>query len=434
MRPEVSSAGLVVLFASPCLNFIIDQFIFDKVNYPRSEKGTLATALATAALDAAGLGLVMPILPTLLEQTGASAEAVPLYVGLLTGLYALMQFLFAPILGRASDRFGRRPVLIASLLGATIDYLVLAATSNLVVFFVARAISGITGATNAVSATVIADITEESRRAQRYGWLAACYGVGMIGGPVIGGLFGAASPHLPFLIAAALCGINLVLSVFVLRETRPPATEDHVRPTQSSILTLTAIPGMVGIILVFGLVQFVGQAPGSAWVLFTEQRLGWDPFDVGVSMSVFGLIQVVVQATLTGRIVATFGEFRTILIGIVADSLGLVGLAFVAQSWQILPIVITLGLGSMTVPTIQTLASQRVPEREQGRLQGTLASVNSLTSIIGPVTFTGIFALTRASADGALWVCAAAIYVPCAALVLRGRPQAPAARHANPVS
>lgn len=385
----------------------------------RSEKGTLATAIVTAMLDAAGLGLVMPILPTLLEQAGLAFQAIPLYVGLLTSLYALMQFIFAPILGRASDRFGRRPVLIASLVGATLDYMILAATSNLAVFFVARAVSGITGATNAVSATVIADITEESKRAQRYGWLAACYGAGMIGGPVIGGLFGAFSPHLPFLVAAALSGINLLLSIFVLKETLLPATEDRALPAHSSVRSLTAIPGMMGILVAFGLVQFIGQAPGSAWVLFTEQRLDWDPLTVGISLSLFGLIQVIVQTTLTGRIVATFGESKAILVGIAADSLGLIGLTFVNQSWQMLPIMIALGLGSMTVPAIQALASQRASQREQGRLQGFLASMNSLTSIIGPLTFTGIFALTRGGTDGTLWLCAAAIYLPCAILVVR---------------
>nr|AMP56812.1 tet_MFS_efflux [uncultured bacterium] len=406
------------------MNFIIDHFIIDKVNidkvnFARSEKGTLFTVLVTVTLDAAGLGLVMPILPTLLEQAGAAFQVIPLYVGLLTGLYALMQFFFAPILGRASDRFGRRPVLIVSLVGATLDYMILATTSNLAVFFVARAISGITGATNAVSATVIADITENSERAQRYGWLAACYGAGMIGGPVIGGLFGAVSPRLPFLIASVLCGINLALSIFVLSETLEPSKESHAVPVHSRVRALGAVPGMTGILVVFGLVQFVGQAPGSAWVLFTEQRFDWDPLTVGISLSIFGLIQVAVQATLTGRIVASFGEVKAILTGIVADSVGLVGLAFAVQSWQILPIMIALGLGSMTVPAIQTLVSQRVPQKEQGHLQGILASLNSFTSIIGPISFTGIFALTRGGADGTLWLCAAALYLPCAILVVR---------------
>ena len=155
--------------------------------------------LITATLDAAGLGLVMPILPTLLDQVGAPDDMIPLHVGLLTALYAIMQFLCAPILGRLSDRFGRRRMLVASLAGATIDYLVLALTDTLWVFYLARAVAGITGATNAVTSTVIADITPPDQRAKRYGWLGACYGGGMIAGPAIGGLFGGVSPHLPFL-------------------------------------------------------------------------------------------------------------------------------------------------------------------------------------------------------------------------------------------
>ena len=146
--------------------------------------------LITATLDAAGLGLVMPILPTLLDQVGAPDDMIPLHVGLLTALYAIMQFLCAPILGRLSDRFGRRRVLVASLAGATIDYLVLALTDTLWVFYLTREVAGTTGATNAVTATVIADITPPDQRAKRYGWLGACYGGGMIAGPAIGGLFG----------------------------------------------------------------------------------------------------------------------------------------------------------------------------------------------------------------------------------------------------
>src|SRR5699024_6943572 len=187
-------------------------FILDKVTGIRSHRGTLTTVLITATLDAAGLGLVMPIWPTLLDQVGTPDDMIPLHVGLLTALYAIMQFLCAPILGPLSDRFGRPRVLVASLAGATFDYLVLALTNTLWVFYLARAVAGITGATNAVTATVIADITPPDQRAKRYGWLGACYGGGMIAGPAIGGLFGGVSPHLPFLVAAALTGITLVLS------------------------------------------------------------------------------------------------------------------------------------------------------------------------------------------------------------------------------
>ena len=258
------------------MHFIIENSILDKVTACYSHRGTLTTVLITATLDAAGLGLVMPILPTLLNQIGTPNDVIPLHVGLLTALYAVMQFLCAPVLGRLSDRFGRRPILLASLSGAVIDYLILALTGTLGVFYLARAVAGITGATNAVTATVIADITAPDQRAKRYGWLGACYGGGMIAGPAIGGLFGGVSPHLPFLVAALLTGINLVLSQSLLRETRPLGGGDDggEAPTSGSA-KLTAVPGMLLLLAVFGVVQFIGQALGSTWALFTQLRLDW---------------------------------------------------------------------------------------------------------------------------------------------------------------
>jgi DHA1 family tetracycline resistance protein-like MFS transporter len=400
------------------LHFITDNFIVDKVTQTLAPRGTLAAVLITAGLDAVGLGLVMPILPTLVEQTGAAAEAVPLHVGVLIALYAVMQFFFAPLLGRLSDRFGRRRVLLASLAGATIDYLVLALTSTLWVFYLARAVAGVTGATNAVTATVIADITPQGQRAKRYGWLGACYGGGMVAGPVIGGLFGGASPHLPFLVASLLTATNFALALSRLRDTRPAPIgrpDDSAPPPAPARLRM--IPGMTLLLMTFGLVQFIGQAPGSAWVLFTQQRLDWGPVGVGISLSAFGLVQVLVQAALTGRIVTRLGETKAVLVGIATDAAGLIGLAFVTDAWTMLPILAALGFGGITVPALQTALSQRASEQQQGRLQGALASLNSLTSIVGPLTFTAIFTLTRTSADGALWLCAAALYIPCAVSV-----------------
>ena len=279
------------------MHFIIDNFIVDKVSSLTSARGSLATVLITASLDAAGMGLVMPILPALLHEAGVTADAVPLNVGVLIALYAVMQFLCAPVLGRLSDRFGRRRVLLASLAGATVDYLILALTSTLWVFYVARAVAGITGATNAVTATMIADVTPPAERAKRYGWLGACYGGGMIAGPVIGGLFGGFSPHLPFLVAALLTAVNLTLSLSMLHETRPDLPiKSQESASTSAPFRLQAIQGVVPLIAAFGLVQLIGQAPGSTWVLFTQQRLDWSPVEVGISLSLFGLVQVLVQA------------------------------------------------------------------------------------------------------------------------------------------
>lgn len=408
------------------MHFIIDNFIVDKVSSLTSARGSLATVLITASLDAAGMGLVMPILPALLHEAGVTADAVPLNVGVLIALYAVMQFIFAPVLGTLSDRFGRRRVLLVSLAGATVDYLVLATTSALSVFYIARAVAGITGATNAVTATVIADITPPHQRAKRFGLLSACYGGGMIAGPAMGGLFGAISPHLPFLLAALLSASNLALTFILLRETRPDS------PARSASLAqhrgrpgLSAVPGITFLLVAFGLVQFIGQAPGATWVLFTEHRLDWSPVEVGISLSVFGIVQVLVQALLTGRIVEWIGEAKTVIIGCVTDALGLVGLAIVTDGLSMAPILAALGIGGIGLPALQTLLSQRVDEQHQGRLQGVLASINSVTSIFGPVAFTTIFALTYINADGFLWLCAAALYVPCVILIMRGTAASP---------
>ena len=206
----------------------------------------------------------------------------------------------------------------------------------------------------------------------------------------------------------------------MLHETRPDLPiKSQESASTSAPFRLQAIQGVVPLIAAFGLVQLIGQAPGSTWVLFTQQRLDWSPVEVGISLSLFGLVQVLVQAVLTGRVVTRLGETRTIYLGIVADASGLIGLAFVTGSWAMMPILAALGVGGITVPALQTLLSQRTPEQHQGRLQGHLASLNSLTSILGPIAFTTIFALSQIDADGTLWFCAAALYIPCAILVTR---------------
>src|SRR5699024_9695488 len=260
----------------------------------------------------------------------------------------------------------------------------------------------------------------------RFGLLSACYGGGMIAGPAMGGLFGAISPHLPFLLAALLSASNLALTFILLRETRPDS------PARSASLAqhrgrpgLSAVPGITFLLVAFGLVQFIGQAPGATWVLFTEHRLDWSPVEVGISLSVFGIVQVLVQALLTGRIVEWIGEAKTVIIGCVTDALGLVGLAIVTDAFSMAPILAALGIGGIGLPALQTLLSQRVDEQHQGRLQGVLARINSITSIFGPVAFTTIFALTYINADGFLWLCAAALYVPCVILIMRGTAASP---------
>ncbi|MFF4777793.1 Tet(A)/Tet(B)/Tet(C) family tetracycline efflux MFS transporter [Microtetraspora fusca] len=383
--------------------------------------------MTTATLDALGLGLVMPVLPTLLSGLVAP-RSVPLQVGVLTALYAVMQFLFAPVLGAISDRFGRRPVLLVSLAGATADYLVLALSPVLGVLYLGRAVAGITGATTAVAGSAIADVSGEDERARRFGMLGACYGIGMVAGPILGGLLGGLSPHAPFLAAAGLNGLNLLVGALLLRETRvplPPAERERFRLAAlnpvGSLGWVRMVPGLLALLAVFGLVQLIGQIPGSMWVLFTEHRFGWDPLTVGLSLAAFGTAHALTQALVTGPLVARLGERRALALGVCADAVGFLALSIAASGLLVLPILLPLALGGVAAPALQALLSTAVGDDRQGRLQGVLASLNSVSGIVGPLAFTALYSATIDVGDGWMWVCGAALYVLCVPALRRSR-------------
>ena len=270
----------------------------------------LVVILSIITLDAIGIGLIFPILPSLLRQVTGSGEVSLLY-GVILALYSLAQFIFSPVLGALSDRFGRRPVLLVSIAGATIDFLVMATSTSFWVLLVGRAISGMTAANMAVATAYISDITEEHERAQRFGYMSACFGIGFIVGPVLGGLLGAWSLRSPFLAAAVLNALNFVLVYIVLPESR------ELKPDQFDLfainplapmrraLALTALLPLFAISLIFGL---VGNIPGTVWVLYTQDKFNWDGVMVGLSLAAFGLCHAGAQAFLTGPISKRYGE------------------------------------------------------------------------------------------------------------------------------
>ena len=376
---------------------------------------SLLVILATVTLDAVGMSLIMPILPGLLrELTGRDQVAGPF--GVLLSIYALMQFVFSPILGALSDRFGRRPVLLVSLAGAAVDYLVMSMTSTLSILYVGRIVAGITGANMAVATAYIADITPEEDRSRRYGAMNACLGLGFVAGPLLGGTLGTISPRAPFLLAAVLNGLNFLLGLVLLPESRAGGPGRFGAASLNPFASLgryLRLDGLPPLLTAFFLVQLVGQVPATLWVIYSEDKFGWDAGMVGLSLAAFGIFFAVSQAFLTGPITDRFGERRSILLGLLVDGTGFLLMALATRGWMVFPILPFLCMGGIATPALQSLLSGGVGEEEQGELQGTLASLTSLSSIVGPLAVTRGYAASSGTWTGIVWVGGAALYLLC---------------------
>ncbi|MFC5848599.1 TCR/Tet family MFS transporter [Deinococcus petrolearius] len=363
----------------------------------RQKPAALIFILLTVLIDVMGIGLIIPVLPGLVKDLAGSAEAGARDIGWLTAVYALMQFVFAPILGSLSDRFGRRPVLLVSLLGMALDYLLLYFAPSLAWLFVGRVLAGITGASLTVANAYVADVTAPEQRARSFGLLGATAGLGFILGPALGGLLGEYGLRVPFLVAAGLTLLNFLYGLFVLPESRPAALRPRALDARSlnPFTPLRALGEYTitrNLALTFVLLGLAGQTIYSTWVLYTEGVLRWTPAQNGVALAFFGLLTAGVQAGLIGRFIARFGERRTIMIGLVA-SLGEFLILSVARTGGLLYLSLVVGaLGGLAQPAIQGLVSRQVSEDEQGRVQGAITSLNSLVGVVGPLLATTVFA------------------------------------------
>ncbi len=371
--------------------------------------------LITALIDIMGIGLIIPVLPGLVKELAGSEAAGARDIGLLTAAYAVMQFVFAPILGTLSDRYGRRPVLLLSLLGVTLDYLLLYFAPSLWWLLVGRLIAGITGASLTVANAYIADVTAPQDRAKNFGLLGATFGVGFILGPALGGLLGEYGLRVPFLAAAALSGLNLLYGFFVLPESLPASARGkrlqrrNLNPF-TPLRALTEYPLLRNLALTFVLLGLAGQVIFSTWVLYTEGVLRWTPLQNGVALAVFGLLTAVVQGGLIGPAIRALGERRTILLGLVLSTAEFLVLS-VARSAPVLYASLVVGAGGgLANPAIQGLISRQVDETEQGRVQGAITSLNSLVGVVGPLIATAVFAYFNGGG--------AAVRVPGAAFLM----------------
>ena len=346
-----------------------------------------------------GIGLVWPILPKLIEEmtVGTISNAAVIY-GLLVSGYALMQFLFGPIMGILSDRFGRRPVILISLAGLGVDYIILALAPNLAWIIIGRLLAGILGATVSTSNAYIADVTPKEKRAAAFGLIGAAFGVGFIVGPLVGGVLGEIDLRYPFYLAAFISFLNVVFGYFVLPESLPAEKRRKLRWKEANPLNALLQVRQYGSVaaLIFALfLAGIAQAGLQAiWVLWSGVQLGWTIADAGYSLAVVGVATVIVQGGLVRIIVPKFGERRVVFGGYMISAISFSVLPLVTTSWIVYIGVIfyIIGWGSAS-PALQSLMSRAVPEDQQGLLQGTISSVNSVGLIVGPIMATQIFAL-----------------------------------------
>lgn len=381
----------------------------------------LVVILAAVMLDAVGIGLIFPILPALLREVGHTSEVATL-LGIMLALYSACQFLFSPILGVLSDRFGRRPILLVSLAGAAIDYVVMAFAPELWLLVLGRAIAGITSANMAVATAYITDISTEEQRAKRFGYFHAMFGIGFIIGPVLGGMLGDVWVRAPFLVAAILNGINFALALFVLPESRPGApgtrftldTLNPFRPLKWALSFKSLIP-LMGI---FVILNFVGTVYGTSWAIFSEDAFQWNGMTIGLSLGAFGVFHALAQAFLTGPAVAKLGERWALVVGMAFETGAMLTLAFATHGWVLFAMAPVFALGGIGMPALQSLTTRQVGADRQGQLQGVLASLVSLAAVFGPLFFSFIYYEIRDTWPGMIWLIAIAVYLLALPLML----------------
>ncbi|MEN9347420.1 MAG: hypothetical protein RLZZ77_931 [Bacteroidota bacterium] len=351
----------------------------------------------TLLIDVIGIGIIIPVFPSLISKMiGGDMSDAAVYGGWLIGVYALMQFLFSPLLGNLSDTYGRRPILLISLLGLGLDYLFLAFAPSIEWFFVGRIVSGIMGASFTTASAYIADISTPEKRAANFGMIGAAFGLGFIIGPFIGGVLGKSyGTQAPFIAAAIFSLLNLIYGYFILPESlapenRRPFSWKRANPL-GSLKQLRKYPVVSGMIISFVLIYIASHAIQSTWNFFTMEVMGWDEAQVGWSLAFVGLMIALVQGLLIRVITPRLGTKRSVYVGILLYALGMALFAFAHSGWQMYAILIPYCLGGICGPALQSIISSQVPNNEQGELQGALTSLISVTSVVGPLLMTNLF-------------------------------------------
>ena len=359
----------------------------------------LAFIFVTVLIDSIGFGIVTPVFPGLIMSlTGRDVAAAAPISGWLGLGYAAMQFVFAPVVGALSDRFGRRPVLLASLFAFGLDYIAMAFAPTLPWLFAARLIAGITGATFGTAYAYIADVSPPERRAANFGITGMGFGLGFIVGPALGGLLSQYGARLPFMVAAGLALANFAYGYFILPESLAPALRRpfdwrRANPVGALLRLRRYTPAVLSLAAAVFLWVIGFQALPVTWNYFTIARFGWTPAQVGTSLAAVGVVAVIMQGLVSRRLIPALGERRTIVVGGVSAIAGYLIYAFAETGWQLYAGIVVGALSGLVYQSLQALMSRQVGPSEQGELQGAVSSVFSLASIIGPVAMTQVFAI-----------------------------------------
>ena len=395
----------------------------------KNRKAAVGFIFVTLLLDVIGLGIIIPVIPSLIQElTGEGLSEASRYGGWLIASYAIIQFLCAPIVGSLSDKYGRRPILLLSLLGFGIDYLVIAFAPSIGWLFLARIIAGFFGASFTTGAAYIADVSSPEKKSQNFGLLGVAFGLGFIVGPVMGGVLGEIGPRIPFFTAAFLSFFNLIYGYFILPESLEKKNRREFKWSQAnplgSLNTLKKYPSVLGLVGALTFIYLASYAVQGTWTYFSMEKFNWSESVVGYSLGFVGIMSALVQGVLIRVIIPKIGEYNTMIVGIILNILGSILFSIATEGWMLFCFIIPYSLGGLAGPAIQGILSNQIPENEQGQLQGALTSMMSATGIFGPLLMTSIFSYFTSNNSpiyfpGAPFIAGAILVSVCLLIILK---------------
>ncbi len=399
----------------------------------RQKQGAVFFILITVFIDSLGIGLIIPVMPSLIQSLGSgSIGDAASWGGILSTVFALMQFIFGPILGSLSDAYGRRPVLLVSLAVMSANYLLMGLAGSIFMLLIARIIGGMASATISAASAYIADISTPEEKTKNFGLISASFGAGFIFGPVVGGFLGEISPQAPFFGAAILAALNLAYGYFVLPESLPPEkrrpfTLKRANPISAirSVAEFPLLRRVLIVMLIYGIAFNVFQ---SVWAYYGELRYDWTPRTLGLSLAFFGVATVIVQALLVSPTIKALGEKRTIMLAFAVDIVIFTVIAFISDGNIAIIVGPISSVGAMAQPALQGVMSRNTADDQQGVLQGVISSIRSLSMIIAPLVMTQVFAYfskpdTSYFFPGAPFILSAILLVICVVIVWRTKPE-----------